>query len=197
MMENLICRGKSNDRLIFSWGANSWDHKTRNTISPYHLSYDGTFGGLKATYFADMNFSNHLVERIETPALDWDLYPPLGVPSKNFSAIWEGELHSPVDTNWVVEGWIGVDVGANSTARLYINNTLILSSDQWVNSLLDDSGYANFPENNHTETPRGATSFTFKRDETYHIVVKYQSWTLGKARLTLRIQTHESSSGGT
>ncbi|KAJ7253794.1 glycoside hydrolase family 3 protein [Mycena rebaudengoi] len=33
----------------------------------------------------------------ETPNRDWGLYPPVGLPSNNFSAIWEGELQVPVD----------------------------------------------------------------------------------------------------
>ncbi len=119
--------------LLSAWGANSWEYKGQNVIPPYLLSPPPDSnsaespplratggGGLLATYYASTDFSDPRARRIETPALDWGIYPPAGLPSNNFSATWEGVLRSPVDV--VEEGHIGVAVGPHTTARLFIDD---------------------------------------------------------------------------
>ncbi|KAI1139968.1 glycoside hydrolase family 3 protein [Hypoxylon sp. FL0543] len=168
--------------LVSSWGANTWEYNAQYVIPPYLLSTNGTTGGLLATYFADTNFSQPVAHRIEPPALDWGLYPPDGLTSNNFSAIWEGELHSPVDTD--VDGWIGAAIGPNTTVKLFIDNVLVTS--QGVDGLLKPGsimgnimGY-DFITVNATLPPEGSAPFTFKKGETYPIRIEYQAFNLYK-----------------
>ncbi|CAN8104566.1 unnamed protein product [Discula destructiva] len=168
--------------LVSSWGANTWEYNAQNVIPPYLLSApNGTAGGLHVTYFADANFSQPAATRMEVPALDWGLYPPPGLPSNNFSAVWEGRLTSPVDTD--VDGWIGVAVGANSTFRLFIDGQLVSS---WGFPLTADSNILGniqsyeFIEANSTLPPEGSAPFTFRKGESYSIRIEYQAFTLYK-----------------
>ncbi|KAI1388646.1 glycoside hydrolase family 3 protein [Hypoxylon trugodes] len=168
--------------LVSSWGADTWEYNAQYVIPPYLLSSNGTIGGLSATYFADTNFSQPVTHRIETPALDWGLYPPDGLTSNNFSAIWEGELKSPVDAD--VNGWIGAAVGPNTTVKLFINGNLVTSYG--VDGLLKTSnimgnimGY-DFTTTNATLPPDGSAPFTFRKGATYHIRIEYQTYNLYK-----------------
>lgn len=168
--------------LVSSWGSNTWEYNAQYVIPPYLLSSNGTPGGLSATYYADTNFSQPTMQRIEAPALDWGIYPPDGLPSNNFSAIWEGELESPVDTD--VDGWIGAAIGANTTVKLFIDGTLVM--EQGTEGLLKTGniignimGY-DFVTSNGTSPPDGATPFTFRKGETYHIRIEYQAFNLNK-----------------
>ncbi|KAI1646557.1 glycoside hydrolase family 3 protein [Daldinia loculata] len=174
----------SNDEfeLVTSWGTNTWEYNAQYVIPSYLLSSNGTIGGLSATYFADTNFTQPTAHRIELPALDWGLYPPDGLTSNNFSAIWEGELQSPVDAD--VDGWIGAAVGPNTTVKLFIDGNLIASSG--VDGLLDSGNIMgnimeyDYITTNATLPPKGSAPFTFKKGETYHIRIEYQAFNLYK-----------------
>ncbi|THU97562.1 glycoside hydrolase [Dendrothele bispora CBS 962.96] len=106
--------------------------------------------GLLATYYASTDFTDPRFTRVETPIRDWGLYPPFDsglntssgsgkvvvLPSNNFSVIWEGELTAPVfddvdaDSSELneVNGFIGVAVGPNTTARLFIDGEVVAES---------------------------------------------------------------------
>lgn len=168
--------------LVYSWGSNTWEYNAQHVIPPYLLSApNGTVGGLQATYFADTNFSEPLVTKLETPALDWGLYPPPGLPSNNFSAIWEGTLTSPVDVD--VDGWIGVAVGANSTYKLYVDGELITSQGFPLtaeSNILGNIQQFTYTQANSTLPPEGSAPFTFRKGETYDIRVEFQAFNLYK-----------------
>ncbi|KAK8050879.1 glycoside hydrolase family 3 protein, partial [Apiospora rasikravindrae] len=178
-------KASSNDakvELVSSWGANTWEYNGQYVIPPYLLSANGTKGGLRAKYFADPNFEGQTAERMETPALDWGMYPPPGLPSNNFSAIWEGELESPVDLD--VNGWIGVAVGPNTTVKLYVDENLVLSHGT-ADQTFFDSGTVmgnilqyTFIQANSTQPPPGSAPFTFRKGETYRIRIEYQAYNL-------------------
>lgn len=166
--------------LVSAWGANTWEYNAQYVIPPYLLSTpNGTAGGLQVTYFADTNFSEPLITKRDAPALDWGIYPPPGLPSNNFSAIWEGVLTSPVDVD--VNGWIGVAVGANTTYKLFVDGDLITS---WglpltaSNNILGNIQQFDFTQANSTLPPEGSVSFTFKKGETYGIRIEYQAFNL-------------------
>ncbi|KAK7746690.1 hypothetical protein SLS53_001877 [Cytospora paraplurivora] len=168
--------------LLSSWGANTWEYNAQYVIPPYLLSApDGTPGGLKVTYYADTNFTESVISRLETPALDWGIYPPPGLPSTNFSAIWEGTLKSPVDVD--VNGWIGVAVGANTTSRLYINGDLVTS---WGSPLSAESNILgniqqfDYIQVNGSLPPDGASPFKFSKGATYDVRIEYQAFDLYK-----------------
>ncbi|KAI1091477.1 glycoside hydrolase family 3 protein [Rostrohypoxylon terebratum] len=168
--------------LASSWGANTWEYNSQYVIPPYLLSSNGTVGGLAATYFANTEFTEPLAHRIETPALDWGLYPPDGLSSNNFSAIWEGELKSPVDID--VDGWIGAAVGPNTTVKLFIDGNLATSYG--VDGLLKSSNIMGNIMNydyitaNSTLPPTGSAPFTFRKGAMYHIRIEYQAFNLYK-----------------
>jgi hypothetical protein len=164
-------------KLVSSMGANTWLYNAHYPIPPYHLSVNGSSGGLQATYYADTNFSEPVVQRVETPVGSWGLYPPSGLPSNNFSVIWEGELEPAVDGD--VDGWLGVALGANTTAKIYVDG------DLHVDVPLTTAGniLSNIPErpysiDNGTQAPPGSEPFTFKKGTTYHIRLEYQTWNL-------------------
>ena len=159
-------------QLVTSWGANSWTYNGQYNIPPYHLSApNGTTGGLLATYYADTNFADQRFQKLETPSLDWGLYPPNGLPSNNFSVTWEGSLSVPVDAD--VEGWLGVAVYANTTARLYIDGQLLVEAEKTTsgNILSDIPGTSS-----GTEAPPGSAPFSFKQGAVHKIRVEYQAW---------------------
>ncbi|KAI0852011.1 glycoside hydrolase family 3 protein [Daldinia vernicosa] len=174
----------SNDEfeLVTSWGTNTWEYNAQYVIPSYLLSSNGTIGGLSVTYFANTNFTQPAAHRIELPALDWGLYPPDGLTSNNFSAIWEGELQSPVDAD--VDGWIGAAVGPNTTVKLFIDGDLITSSG--VDGLLDSGNIMgnimeyDYITTNATLSPKGSAPFTFKKGGSYHIRIEYQAFNLYK-----------------
>ncbi|KAL7623738.1 hypothetical protein AAE478_005291 [Parahypoxylon ruwenzoriense] len=169
-------------KLVSGWGANTWEYNGQYVIPPYLLSSNGTPGGLSATYFADTNFSQPVAHRIESPALDWGLYPPEGLTSNNFSAIWEGELQSPVDTD--VDGWIGAAVGPNTTVKLFIDDNLVTAYG--VSELLQSGNIMgnimayDYIMTNSTLPPQGSAPFTFRKGETYHVRIEYQAFNLYK-----------------
>ncbi|KAI2616353.1 glycoside hydrolase family 3 protein [Hypoxylon sp. NC1633] len=168
--------------LVSSWGTNTWEYNSQYVIPPYLLSANGISGGLAVTYFADTNFSNPVAQRLESPALDWGLYPPDGLMSNNFSAIWEGQLHSSVDTD--VDGWIGAAIGPNTTVKLYINEDLVAAqgTDGLLNSgsIMGNIMEYDFITTNSTLPPQGSAPFRFRKGETYHIRIEYQAFNLYK-----------------
>ncbi|KAI0016114.1 glycoside hydrolase family 3 protein [Xylariomycetidae sp. FL0641] len=166
--------------LVSSWGTNTWEYNAQYVVPPYLLSTNGTSGGLSVTYFADTNFTQPMATRIETPALDWGLYPPDGLPSTNFSAIWEGNLKSPVDVD--VDGWIGVAVGENSTVKLFIDDELIYSDgfrelSESANIMGNIMSY-DYITTNSTLPPEGSAPFTFRKGASHRIRIEYQAFNL-------------------
>ncbi|KAJ8104460.1 hypothetical protein ONZ43_g7838 [Nemania bipapillata] len=169
--------------LVSAWGTDTWEYSAQYVIPPYLLStLNSTIGGLAATYFANTDFTEPMARRVETPALDWGLYPPDGLPSNNFSAIWEGNLRSPVDVD--VDGRIGVAVGPNTTARLFIDGELLLSqgiSDLSTSStIMGNIMNYDYISNNSTTPPTGSVPFTFQKGKVYHIRIEYQAFNLYK-----------------
>ncbi|KAJ6571466.1 family 3 glycoside hydrolase [Mycena capillaripes] len=110
-------------RLVSSWGADTWTYHGQYNIPGYLVSFDGV-PGMRGTYYADTNFTESVFTLQEMPNRDWGLYPPVGLPSNNFSVVWEGELQVPVD-GASVDGWLGVAVAANCSARLFVDGVLI------------------------------------------------------------------------
>lgn len=168
--------------LVSSWGADTWEYNAQHAIPPYLLSApDGTSGGLQVTYYAETNFTKPMVTKLEMPVLDWGIYPPPGLPSTNFSAIWEGTLTSPVEVD--VDGWIGVAVGANTTTKLYINDELLTS---WGfplttgSNILGNIQQFDYIQSNSTLPPEGASPLTFSKGKKYNIRIEYQAFDLYK-----------------
>ncbi len=161
--------------LLSSWGANSWEYNAQNAIPPYLLSVDGIPGGLLATYYANTNFTDARLRRTETPALDWGMYPPPGLPSNNFSATWEGTLRSPVDAD--VDGWIGVAISPHTTVRLFVNGSLLAASDiSYQGTIMGNIMPLRFARANGTQPPTGSAPFTFRQGEAYEIRIEYQTF---------------------
>lgn len=168
----------SSTEVVSAWGANSWYYNAQYAIPGYHLSTpNGTVGGLQATYFANTNFSTPLVSKTEVPVRDWGLYPPPGLPSNNFSAIWEGTLTVPVSTT--TQGWLGVGISWNATANLYVDGELHYHAPMTT----DGNFLSNIPSRayslqNSTAPPPGSAPFTFVPGATHHIRLEFQSWNL-------------------
>ena len=178
----LTYANKHEFELISSWGANSWEYNSQYVIPPYLLAVNGTPGGLLATYFADTDFENQVLQRIETPALDWGLYPPDDLPSTNFSATWEGELQSPVDAD--VDGWLGVAVAQNTSVRLFVDGQLLtehgLDGPQSDSSILGNIMDYKYIQANSTLPPTGSAPFTFRKGGSHHIRIEYRAFNLHK-----------------
>ncbi|KAH6660622.1 glycoside hydrolase family 3 protein [Truncatella angustata] len=184
LRQSLLSYTSSGDEVIeviSSWGANSWEYNSQYAVPGYLLS-SNSVRGLSATYFATTDFHKPVVHKTEIPNLDWGLYPPSGLSSTNFSAVWEGELMSPVDAD--VDGWLGVAVGANTTVRLFVDGELImmqgtdgLSSSGTIMSNIMDHSYI---QEHSTSPPPGAAPFAFRRGEVYHIRIEYQAFNLAK-----------------
>ena len=179
MLKILHLAKGSATKLKSSWGANSWEYNNQYVIPPYLLSTNGSAGGFKATYYADTNFTTAQESRTETPAQDWGLYPPPGLSSNNFSAVWEGQLESPVDTD--INGWIGLATGPNSTARLFIDGRLTTSREYSAkgNLLGNIQGYE-WTQQNSTLPPKDGAQFRFRHGRSYHIRIEFQSWNTNK-----------------
>ncbi|KAI1811333.1 glycoside hydrolase family 3 protein [Poronia punctata] len=181
--QGLVSYAENEDfEVISAWGANTWEYNAQYVMPPYLLSANGTAGGLSATYFADTNFSKPVAHRVEVPALDWGIYPPDGLPSNNFSAVWEGDLRSPVDID--IDGWIGVAVGPNTTMRLFVDDNLILSQGvedlSTSGTIMGNIMNHDYISTNSTLPPTGSAPFTFRKGETYHLRIEYQAFNLYK-----------------
>ncbi|KAH8895623.1 glycoside hydrolase family 3 protein [Thozetella sp. PMI_491] len=168
--------------LVSSWGTNTWEYNAQYAVPSYVLSANGTQGGLLATYYADLQFGAAMAERIETPALDWGMYPPPGLPSSNFSAVWQGDLQSPVEVD--VDGWLGVAVGPNTTVRLFVDGELITTQGTegllTTGTVMPNIEKYPFVHANGTLPPFGSAPFTFRKGATYHIRIEYQAFHLYK-----------------
>ncbi|GME37928.1 Glycoside hydrolase family 3 [Neofusicoccum parvum] len=166
--------------LVTAWGANQWLYNQQVPIPGYHLSpLNGSGEGLTATYFADTNFSTPLVQTVETPFLDWGLYPPPGLPSNNFSATWEGFLTVPSTLVDTVEGFLGVAVSANTTATLYVDGTQLISAPLTTSgNFLSNIEPRTYTLVNSTLPPPGSTPFTFVPGARHHIRITYTAYNL-------------------
>ncbi|KAK5114361.1 hypothetical protein LTR62_002613 [Meristemomyces frigidus] len=164
--------------LLSSWGANSWLYNDQYPIPGYHLSTtNGTSGGLAVTYYADTNFSDPIVHSTEVPVGDWGLYPPPGLPSNNFSATWEGYLNASVNTE--VEGWLGVAIGANTTAKVFVDDTLLVDVPlTTTGNILSNIPSYIFSKTNSTAPPPGSVNFTFTPNTAHRIRIEYQTYNL-------------------
>ncbi|KAF5335037.1 hypothetical protein D9758_017435 [Tetrapyrgos nigripes] len=171
-----------------------------------------TSHGLLGTYYASTDFTGQpIFSRVEAPNRDWGLYPPYGfndagesviLPSNNFSVIWEGEVEVPVffvnnnssddtssnDLN-EINGFIGVAVGPNTTARLFLDDTLVASSSYppfstspsstfKSGTLLGNIPSLQFSIVNGTLSPPGAGRFKFEGGRRYKVRIEYQTWNL-------------------
>lgn len=161
--------------LVTSWGANSWTYNGQYNIPPYLLSANGTCGGLLATYYADANFSDARYQKLETPSLDWGLYPPDGLPSNNFSVVWEGRVEIPVDSD--TQGWLGVAVYANTSASVYIDGELHIAVKPTPSgNILSNIPGLSYTSANGTMGPPGSSPFLFKKSAIHTIRLEYQAW---------------------
>ncbi|KAK0219542.1 glycoside hydrolase family 3 protein [Armillaria nabsnona] len=177
-MTGYLSTNHPNVSLVSSWGADTWMYTAQHAIPGYLLSSNGTPGGLLATYYSDTNFLDAVFQVQEQPNRDWGIYPPLGLPSNNFSAVWEGELDVPVyGSN--VDGYIGIAVYANNTGRLYVDDVLVaqseLSNTGTVMGNIQSLGYVLA---NATTTPPGGAPFTWRAGARHKLRVEFQAWNL-------------------
>ncbi len=159
-------------------GADTRMYAVQHTIPGYLLSSNGTPGGLLATYYSDTNFLDAIFQVQEQPNRDWEYTPPLGLPSNNFSVVWEGELKVPVDGS-NVDGYIGIAVYANNTGRLYVDDVLVaqseLSDTGTVTGNIQSLGYVLA---NAMTTPPGGAPFTWRAGVRHKIRIEVQVWNL-------------------
>jgi hypothetical protein len=164
-------------QLRMSWGANSWSYNGQYPIPAYLLSANGTIGGLRGTYYADTDFTSPVFQTQETPNLDWGLYPPNGLPSNNFSVIWEGEVIVP--TSGDINGWIGAAVSPNCSARLFIDGELVAQSDSTLNgNILGNIPGLTFTTNNGTQPPLGGSPFLFREGAKHSLRIEFRAFNL-------------------
>ena len=174
-MQSYLAANSPDTELVTSWGSNTWLYNSQYNIPPYLLSVNSTPGGLLATYYADTNFSKAAFRKQETPSLDWGLYPPNGLPSNNFSVVWEGDLTVPVDSE--VDGWLGVAVYANTTARLYVDGKFLVQSNATASgNILSNIEPLSYSLENATLPPPGSAPFHFTQGATHKIRLEYQAW---------------------
>ncbi|PMD28971.1 glycoside hydrolase family 3 protein, partial [Hyaloscypha variabilis F] len=168
----------SNVSLVSSWGVNDWYFNAQRPIPNYLLfTPDGIAGGLRGTYFADMNFKEPIFTQQETPNRDWGLFPPNGLPSNNFSVIWEGKLEVPVDGD--LDGWIGVATSANCTAKLYIDDHLVHGSPLSITSTIQSNILGlKFTQQHSTDAPAGGSPFKLRKGAVHKIRLEFQAFQL-------------------
>jgi hypothetical protein len=174
---NSLSKANSTIDLVSSWGANTWFYNAQYPIPGYHLSANGSSGGLRASYYADTNFSQPLVQKIEVPVRDWGLYPPPGLPSNNFSAVWEGSLDPSVDVE--TDGWLGLGILYNSTARLYVDGKLLVNVPlTTTGNIMSNIEPLSYSLVNSTSPPQGSANFTFRPGARHHVRIEFQTWNL-------------------
>jgi hypothetical protein len=144
-------------------------------VPPYLLYVNGRAGEIPAIYYADSDFTGERLQKVENPSHDWELYHPNGLPSNNFSVVWEGHIHVPVDTT--THGWPGVTVYANTSAKLYIDDVLYVD----VEAITSGNVLSNIPglpytTVNETEPPPCSAPFQFIEYATHRIRLEYQAW---------------------
>ncbi|KAJ7466808.1 glycoside hydrolase family 3 protein [Mycena galericulata] len=162
-------------RLVSSWGAETWTYRGQYNVPGYLLSFDGV-PGMRGTYYADTNFSEPVFTLQETPNRDWGLYPPVGLPSNNFSVVWEGELEVPVD-GAPVDGWFGVAVGANCSARLFVDGQLISETEATPNSNILGNILLGA---NTTQPPPGGADFQFVQGARHQLRLEFTALNLAQ-----------------
>ncbi|KAJ7115141.1 glycoside hydrolase family 3 protein [Mycena crocata] len=160
-------------RLVSSWGADTWTYHGQYNVPGYLLSFGGA-AGMRGTYYADTNFSEPVFTLQETPNRDWGLYPPVGLPSNNFSVVWEGELQVPV-YGAPVDGWLGVAVAANCSARLFVDGVLVSHTKATPSSNI--LGNIQLGANN-TRPPPGGAEFRFVAGARHHLRLEFKAFNL-------------------
>lgn len=175
---NSLQAANSSTELPTAWGANTWLYDAQYPIPGYHLSTpNGTTGGFQATYFAGPNFTEPLVHKIEVPVRDWGLYPPPGLPSNNFSTTWEGYLNVPVDVP--TDGWLGVGISWNATAKLFVDDELHVDVPlTTTGNFLSNIPPRSYSLVNSTLPPPGSNTFKFKPGAKHKVRLEFQSWNL-------------------
>ncbi|KAK0467422.1 glycoside hydrolase family 3 protein [Armillaria novae-zelandiae] len=177
-MKSYLSINHPNVGLVSSWGADTWMYTAQHAIPGYFLSFNGTPGGLLATYYSDTHFLDAVFQVQEQPNRDWGIYPPLGLPSNNFSVIWEGELEVPVDGS-DVDGYIGVAVYANNTGRLYVDDVLVAQSEfSDTGTVMGNIQSLSYALANATSTPPGGAPFTWTAGARHKLRVEFQAWNL-------------------
>ncbi|KAK0440864.1 glycoside hydrolase family 3 protein [Desarmillaria tabescens] len=177
-MKEYLSTNHPNVSLVSSWGADTWMYTAQHAIPGYLLSSNGTPGGLLATYYSDTNFTHAVFQVQEQPNRDWGIYPPLGLPSNNFSVVWEGELEVPVDGS-DVDGYIGVAVYANNTGRIYVDDVLVAQSEfSGTGTVMGNIQSLNYVRANATSTPPGGVAFTWRAGARHKLRVEFQAWNL-------------------
>ncbi|KKY13783.1 putative glycoside hydrolase family 3 protein [Diplodia seriata] len=170
--------------LVTSWGANTWLYNAQYPIPGYHLSplpsnETDQSEGLLATYFGGMDFTSPLAKRVEVPVMDWGLYPPPGLPSNNFSAIWEGYLTVPASLAAAVDGWLGVAVSPNTTAALYVDGVLVSQSPLTTEgNFLSNIPPRAYSQANSTAAPPGSVPFRFLPGARHRVRIEYVAYNL-------------------
>ncbi|KAF8193226.1 glycoside hydrolase family 3 protein [Mycena galopus ATCC 62051] len=172
-MSAYLSANASGTRLVSSWGADTWTYNGQYNIPAYLLSFDGV-PGMRGTYYADTNFSQPIFTLQETPNRDWGLYPPVGLPSNNFSAVWEGELRVPVD-GAPVDGWLGVAVAANCSASLFVDGVLISHTDATPNGNIVGNIILGA---NNTQPPPAGGEFQFVEGATHQLRLEFTALNL-------------------
>ena len=103
------------------------------------------------------------------------MFPPNGLPSNNFSVVWEGWLEVPVDGD--VDGWIGVATSANCTAKLYIDDLLVLDSPFSSKSTIQPNiPGLKFTQQHSTDAPAGGSPFSFRKGVVHKIRLEFQAF---------------------
>ncbi|KAF7289794.1 Glycoside hydrolase family 3 protein [Mycena indigotica] len=158
-------------QLVSSWGADTWTYHGQYNIPNYLLSFQGALG-MRGTYFADTNFSEPVFTLQETPNRDWGLYPPVGLPSNNFSVIWEGELEVPVD-GAPVDGWLGVAAAANCSARLFVDGVLVAEKVLSPNNTIIGNIQVGV---DNAQPPPGGVEFLFQAGAKHQLRLEFQAF---------------------
>ena len=174
IIENLARSSNPKVEVLTAWGANSWNYNAQHNIPSYLLSFNSKPGGLQAIYYHDLDFQEEASKTIEIPNRDWGLFPPLGLSSNTFSAVWQGDLEVPVSSE--VNGIIGIAVSANTTTRLYLDGKIVAESPESTtgNFLREIMPYAYTVENG-TSPPPGGFEFLFKPGAKHRIRIEYQT----------------------
>jgi hypothetical protein len=97
------------------------------------------------------------------------------LPSNNFSVVWEGWLEVPVDGD--VDGWIGIATSVNCTAKLYIDDVLVLDSPRSSKSTIQPNiSGLKFTQQHSTDAPAGGFPFTFRKGLVHKIRLEFQAF---------------------
>lgn len=111
------------------------------------------------------------------PNRDWGLWPPNGLPDSNFSVIWEGLLTVPVDTE--VEGWLGVAVSPNSTAKLWVDGVMVQYTEMSTESTIQSNiPGLDFTSKHSRDAPAGGATFRFEKGAVHRVRLEYQAYNL-------------------